>query len=42
MCTESKARAFRLEDKELESGTVLMEMKDGEYEALGPEDILSL
>ena len=26
----------------LESGSVLLEMKDGKYEALGPEDILSL
>ena len=26
----------------LESGSVLLEMKDGEYEPLGPEDILSL
>ena len=26
----------------LESGTVIMEVKDGRYEALGPEDILSL
>lgn len=26
----------------LESGSVLLEMKDGKYEPLGPEDILSL
>ena len=26
----------------LESGSVLLEMKDGKYEALGPEVILSL
>lgn len=26
----------------LESGSVLLEMKDGKYEALGSEDILSL
>lgn len=26
----------------LESGSVLLEMKDGKYELLGPEDILSL
>ena len=26
----------------LESGTVLFEAKDGKYEPLGPEDILSL
>lgn len=28
--------------KALESGTVIMEVKDGAYEPLGPEDILSL
>ena len=26
----------------LESGTVIMEVKDGPYEPIGPEDILSL
>ena len=26
----------------LESGSVLLEMKEGAYEALGPEDILAL
>jgi len=26
----------------LESGTVILEMKDGKYEPIGPEDILSL
>lgn len=26
----------------LESGSVLLEMKDGKYEVLGPEDIFSL
>ncbi len=26
----------------LESGLVLLELKDGKYEPLGPEDILSL
>ena len=26
----------------LESGTVILEMKDGPYEPIGPEDILSL
>ena len=26
----------------LESGSVLLEIKDGKYEPLGPEDILSL
>jgi len=28
--------------RSLESGSVLLEMKDGKYEPLGPEDILSL
>ena len=28
--------------RSLESGTVIMEMKDGAYEPIGPEDILSL
>ena len=28
--------------RSLESGTVLLEMKDGKYVPLGPEDILSL
>ena len=28
--------------KSLESGTVLLEAKDGPYEPTGPEDILSL
>ena len=26
----------------LESGTVILEMKDGAYEPIGPEDILSM
>lgn len=28
--------------RSLESGTVIMEVKDGKYEPTGPEDILSL
>lgn len=28
--------------KALESGSVILEMKDGPYEPIGPEDILAL
>ena len=28
--------------RSLESGTVIMEVKDGAYEPMGPEDVLSL
>jgi len=39
-CLEHSAGQWHTVKKALESGTVILEVKDGKYEPIGPEDIL--